>query len=237
MKTENPNMQSAYSNGETIQISREKLVSLMGHLYGDERGNPNPDEPRRPGPWDPVIRKVSRQVFGPHPEPWDPAAGPFPEPWRSNARLDRLILSILGRQHPEIYEVVGGGRLDWVALNPQPLPPKAAFVVAFTEEVLDRLLFMQEVADGINRTGEQQGIIIVSGKLASLVDELCGNNFKIKIPIPHPKHEGDKELSGVDLLLAASVLERSAANVYNETLQQELRNAAARLIETGISRI
>jgi hypothetical protein len=209
---------------------------LINHLYGGDNGNPNPDEPLKPGPWDPVIRKVSRQNFGPSPEPWITAFG-NPVPWRSEFDMERFILGFIAARHPEIYEVIGGGKFNWAALNPQPLPPKAAFVIAFTEEALDHVQLMQAVADAMNQTGAQQGIIIVGGKLASLVDELCGNNFKIKIPIPHPKHDSDKGLSGVDLVLAASVFEKTCSTVHNEHLQQELRSAAHKLIEVGLSRL
>lgn len=237
MQTENATMQRAQSNGEMLNIPREKLLSLVSHLYGGDSGKPNPDQPLKPGPWDPIIRKVSRQIFGQIPEPRHLEAGPSPQPWHTDLSSDRRIFKIIAERHPEIYEVIGGGRFDWAALNPQPLPPKAAFVVAFTEEVLDRVMLMQDVADAVNQKGEQQGIIIVSGKLTSLVDELCGNSFKNKIPIPHPKHDSDKGLSGVELILAASVLEKSSATVDNGHLQQELRSAAKKLIEVGISRL
>lgn len=163
--------------------------------------------------------------------------GPQPEPWRTEFNLHRLILGIIAARHPEVYDVIGGGRSNLAELKPQHLPPRAAFVAAFTEEVIDRVLLMQEVADAINQTGEQQGIIIVSGRLSLLVDELCGNNFKIKIPIPHPKHETDDRLSGLKLIVAGAVCEQNAANVANESLRQELRNAGAKLLETGISRV
>lgn len=42
----------------------------LGLLTG---GNPNPEDPGKPGPWDPVIRKLLarlRDRFGPHPDPW-----------------------------------------------------------------------------------------------------------------------------------------------------------------------
>lgn len=40
--------------------------------------------------------------------------------------IDRRLLSIIGRRFPAIYDVIPRGplgRLSWVALNPQPLPP------------------------------------------------------------------------------------------------------------------
>ncbi len=233
MKTEHATLQREQSNGKDVHISHEKLASLVSQLYS--RTYENPNEPLKPGPWDPVIHKVARQVFGPGVlSNWK--FGLQPEPWQSEFKMDRLILETIAARHPEIYNSMGGGRTDWAALNPQPLPPKAAFVVAFTEEVIDRVVLMQEVADGLNQTGEQQGIIIVGGKLSLLVDELCGNNFKVKIPIPHPKHETDKKLSGLELIMAGAICERNAETTTNEGLRQEIRSTGAKLIETGLAR-
>lgn len=70
-----------------------------------------------------------------------------------------------------------------------------------------------------------------------LIDEFCGNGFKTKIPIPHPKHDVDNKLSGIELLRAGAVFEQIAKNIAREDLRQELRDAGAKLIETGISRM
>jgi hypothetical protein len=58
------------TNGETINISCEKLVSIVSQLLGGTSGNPNPDEPFKPGPWDPIIRKVAYRLVEPQPIPW-----------------------------------------------------------------------------------------------------------------------------------------------------------------------
>jgi hypothetical protein len=219
-------------------VSREKLTSFVSQLFGGATvGREDDEHPLPAGPWDPIIRKVAIKVFGPHPEPWRLVFGPQPEPWRSEVSTNRLILGIIAARNPEIFDVIGGGRLNSVALNPQPLPPRATFLAAFAEEAIDRALLMQEVADGLNQTGEQQGIIIVGGKLSLLVDELCGNNFKIRIPFPKPKRDEDEFLSGLELLTVGAVFEQNAATVAHEGLRQELRNAGARLIETGIARM
>jgi len=233
---------------ETLNIPREKLASFVTHAFGGATvGREDDEHPLPPGPWDPIIRKVAKRVLGPHPEPWRLVFGPQPEPWRldfghpvpwnSEVSTNRLILGIIAARHPEIFDVIGGGRLNSVALNPQPLPPRAAFLAAFAEEVIDRSLLMQEVADALNQTGEQQGIIIVGGRLTLLVDELCGNNFKVRIPFPKPKRDEDEFLSGLELLTVGAVFEENAATVAHEGLRQELRNAGARLIETGIARM
>jgi len=223
---------------ETLNISREKLASFVTNVFGGTSvGREDDEHPLPPGPWDPIIRKVAKKVFGPHPEPWRLAFGPQPEPWRSELSTHRLILGIIAARHPEIFDVIGGGRFDAVALNPQPLPPRSVFLAAFAEEAIDRVLLMQEVADALNQTGEQQGIIIVGGRLSLLVDELCGNNFKVRIPFPRPKHDEDELLSGLELLTVAAVFEQTAATMAHEGLSQELRSAGARLIETGIGRM
>ena len=218
-------MQATQKSSETINIPREKLLLLVSQMFGGTGDNPNPDEPHKPGPWDPVIRQVTNQFFGPR-----------PEPWRTEANLHRAILGFLAASHPAIFDAIGDP-LSLVGLNPQPLPPRAAFLAVFTQVVIDRVLLTQEIADAMNQTGEQQGIIIVGGRLAMLVDELCGNNFKIKIPIPRPKHDADEMLSALDLLTAAAVFEQNAATVADASLRGELKTAGAKLAEAGIARM
>jgi hypothetical protein len=231
-------MQAAQTTGETLNISREKLATFVSQMFGGAGvGREDDEHPLPPGPWDPIIRRVSKRVFGPQPEPWQLIFGASPEPWRSELNVNRIILGVIAARHPEIFDVIGGGRFTQAELNPQPLPPRAAFLAAFTEEVIDRALVMQEVADAMNQTGEQQGIIIVGGRLSLLVDELCGNNFKIRIPVPRPKHDTDDRLSGLELIVAGAVFEQNAAITANEGLRQELRNAGAKLIENGLARI
>jgi hypothetical protein len=148
-----------------------------------------------------------------------------------------MIIGTIAAKHPEIFDILGGDRFSDSELNPQPLPPRAVFVAAFAEEVVDRALLTQEIADAMNQPGEQQGIIIVGGRLSLLVDELCGNNFKVRIPFPRPRHDESEMLSGLELLAAGAVFEKNAATVANEGLRQELRDAGAKLIETGIARM
>ena len=225
---------------ETIKISREKLLSLVSRTFGGINYNPNPDEPHKPGPWDPVIRKVFTQMtrYGPSPDPWFSGSGLDQRRLRFNQYQG--ILEFLASRFPQIYDAIGGGQFfsqAAVEINPQPLPPRATFLAAFTQEVIDRVLLTQEIADAINQKGDQQGIIIVGGKISMLVDELCGNNFKIKIPIPRPKGDTDERLSALELLTAGAVFEQNAGTVANGNLRHELRNAGAKLIETGIARM
>lgn len=240
-------MQATQTNKETLNISREKLASFVSQMFGGASGYPDPENPLKPGPWDPVIRRALERmrVFGPHPEPWRSAFGPLPDPWhlaseiiswQSESNRTRAIFELFAAGRPEIWDVIGNP-ISLAGLNPQPLPPRAAFIAAFAEEVIDRALLMQEIADALPRQGEQQGIIIVSGYLNRFVDDLCPEPIKIKIPFPKPKRDEVERLSALELLTAGATFERNAVSVASEGLQQELRGAGAKLFETGVARM
>ncbi len=230
-------MQAVQQSSETIDVSREKLLSLVGRMFGGAGSGREDDEhPLPPGPWDPVIRKAAAKIFGPSPEPWRFVFGPFPEPWRAETSASRMILGILAAAHPEIYDALDD-RFQKAGLNPQPLPPRAAFLVAVTEEVIERALLLQEIADAMNQSGEERGIIVVGGKLAQYVDgidELCP---RLTVKIPKPKGGSAERFSSIELLAAGAVFEQNAAAVADEGLRNELRNAGARLIEMGAARL
>jgi len=85
-------------------LSARALTALVSQLT---TGYANPDGPEEaPGPLDPYIRKaLERSVLG---------TGVSTNLWR-----------VIAEKHPEIWDVIGGDPLSAVALNPQPLPPRA----------------------------------------------------------------------------------------------------------------
>ncbi|QAA80920.1 hypothetical protein EI546_03880 [Aequorivita sp. H23M31] len=244
METENTNSAQQETSGQYVNISEEKLMSLVNLGYGNSGDTPNPEEPHKPGPWDPILRQICNRYFG-----------PSPQPWRSESHLSDFLWNILAERIPALYDTIYWGRLDWAALNPQPLPPKSIFadrfnwaslnpqplppksavIVEFTEQVLDRIFLMQEIGDGLNRTGQEQGIIIVSGKLDELVDELCPRPYKF--PFPGPKRDLENGLPGLDLLRAAKVIRNRAEICSNNQLKEELLHAGRKLMEVGIDRL
>ncbi|HXG93073.1 MAG TPA: hypothetical protein VNN73_12015 [Blastocatellia bacterium] len=121
-----------------------------------------------------------------------------------------------------------------VLLNPQPLPPKAAFAQALAQEAIDRAALMQEVADALTQAGERQGIIIIGGMVSRFIDD-CGNG-KIKHPVPPPRHS-DGRLGALELLVMAAEFERSATATNHEGLRREFGNASARLVEIAAGRL
>jgi hypothetical protein len=189
-----------------------------------------------PGPWDPVIRAALEQYMSySHFMPgWKigTVLGPGdPEPWR-------LILASLLARHPELFDVIGGGPMmnpgDEASLNPQPLPPRYAYLTSVVQTVTSRAELLQEIADAT----EQQGIIIVSGYLEKFAEEICGNGFRLRWPFPWPPPPWwAEELNGLDLLVMGMQLDQAAKETFNPGLQQNLANAGAKFLEAGLSRM
>jgi hypothetical protein len=241
----------------SLHVSREKFLAFVSEMLGTSVGREDDDHPLPPGPWDPVIRAALERthVFGPSPEPWsrfgplpDPWLhfGPHPEPWRTGKSIFTVgsywkgfLASTLTR-HPEIYDAIGGGHnpMDEVALNPQPLPPRVAFMVSAAQVVTARAELLQELADATAREGERRGIIIVGGYVSRFCDDWCGNGFRLKWPFPGPRPSWfASEPHGIDLVVLATQFEQSAKDTFSPELRRNLADASARLVEAGLSKM
>ncbi len=224
-----------------FQISHDKLFSIISAATGGNSGREDDEHPLKPGPWDPVIRLAlermaaltpmvspmlarhsSGSIFGSHPEP-----------------RKAIFASILAR-HPEIWDAIGGGHNPFAAaeLNPQPLPPRSAFLIAVAQTLTSRAELIQEIADSSPRKGEQQSIIIVSGHVARFTDDFCGTGFRLRWPFPGPRpHWFTHELTGIDLVVMAAQFDQAAKEAFSPDLQKSLANASAKFAETGLSRM
>ncbi|MGH8556381.1 MAG: hypothetical protein ACRESZ_02740 [Methylococcales bacterium] len=239
-------MNTEQTEQQSFHISQDKLLAFVRAMIGGSRGREDDEHPLPPGPWDPVIRVALERinVFGPHPEPWK-VFGPgvpwqsielalgVPVPWKV------IFASILAR-HPEIWDVIGGGHSFGaeVELNPQPLPPRFAFLLSVAQTVISRAELIQEIADATRREGEQQGIIIVSGYLARFVDDWCGTNFRLKYPFPRPRpHWFAEELDGIDLVVMATQFEQAARETFSQDLRQNLADGSAKFAKAGLSKM
>jgi hypothetical protein len=217
-------MNTEQTGQQSLHISQEKLLALVRAMIGGSTGREDDEHPLPPGPWDPHIRVALERinVFGPRPEPW------------------KVIFASILARHPEIWDAIGGGRSfgDEVALNPQPLPPRFAFLVSLAQTVISRAELLQEIADATRREGEQQGIIIVSGYIARLVDDICGNDFRFRWPFPWPRPNWlAEEVSGIDLVVVATQFHQAANETLNPELRQNLADASAQLVEAGLSKM
>ncbi len=240
-------MNTEKTEQKSLHISQEKLLAFVRAMIGGSRGREDDEHPLPPGPWDPVIRVALERisVFGPRPEPWkvfgsgapwrtiESVFGPHPEPWKV------IFASILAR-YPEILDAIGGGHSfgEEVALNPQPLPPRLAFLVSVAQAVISRAELLQEIAGAIPREGEQHGIIIVGGYIARFVDDFCGTGFRLKYPFPGPRpHWFDNKLDGIDLVVMATQFEQAAKETFSPDLRKNLADAGSKFAEAGLSKI
>jgi hypothetical protein len=205
-----------------LPVSRENLFTFVRAMMG-ESGTYEADE-RAPGPWDSMVRAALLQVgiFGPQPEPW------------------KVVFSSILSRHPEIYDVLGGGHSfsSEVALNPQPLPPRFAFLRAVAQTVIGRARLFQEVADVAASVGERQGPIIVGGYTRRFSDEWCGNGFTFLFPFRGPRpHWFTGELDGIDLMVMSTQFELAAKETFSQDLRRSLADAGAKFAEAGLARI
>lgn len=255
------------AGGRSLQIGQEQLMAVIRAMATGGRGGTagleDPDNPLPPGPWDPVIKialekvGIAGTVFGPSPQPWK-VFGPFPEPWRvlgpdphpwhvafgPHPDPWRIAFASIAARHPEIWDIIGGtpGLADEVALNPQPLPPRFAFVTALAQSVTERAGMFQEFADaarGMGRgEGEQQGIIIVGGYVSRFVDDICGNDFRFRWPFPWPRPNWlDAEVRGIDLVVMSAQFDQGAREAFNPEVGRAFADASGRLAEAGLSRM
>ena len=198
-------------------LSARALTALVSQLT---TGYPHPDGPEHaPGPLDPYIRKaLERSVVG---------TGMGTNLWR-----------VIAEKHPEIWDVIGGDPLSAVALNPQPLPPRSAFLAALILEVTERMTDVCELADLIPRPGGERGNILVAGHIAKFVDDICGNGLRIRWPFPWPSPAWFTDsLSGADLIVMGTQFQQSAAIAMDRDLARTFADAAHALLEAGAARL
>jgi hypothetical protein len=200
-------------------LSARALTALVSQLT---TGYANPDGPEAsPGPLDPYMRRaLERAVLG-----GGTAGGT--NLWR-----------VIAEKHPEIWDVIGGDPSGQVALKPQPLPPRSAFLAAIVLEFTERMTLVAEIADLIQRPGGEPGNLLVSTHVARFVDEICCNGFKVRWPFPWqaPLWFTDT-LSGADFVVMGTQFQQSAVIARDRDLGRTFADAAHALLEAGATRL
>lgn len=219
-------MNTEQKEQQSLRISQEKLLAFVHTMIAGNRGLEDDEHPLPPGPWDPAIRTALERigVFGPQPEPWFIGrAFAFPLPWK-----------VIMERPREIWGAIGGFGEE-VALNPQPLPPRYAFLVSAAQTMVSRAELLQEMADATRREGVQHGSI---SYIARFVDEYClVGKPKWPFPGPPPHWWFASEFDGMDLLVMASQFEQAAKQTFSPGLRQILADANAKLVEAGLSKM
>jgi hypothetical protein len=198
-------------------LSARALGALVSQLTTGFPKNDGPEE--APGPLDPYLRPaLERSVLG---------AGAGTHLWR-----------VIAQKHPEIWDVIGGDPSSQLALNPQPLPPRSAFLAAVIQEFTEQMADVVLIADLIPRPGGERGIIIVGGHVAKFVDDICGNGFKVRWPLPWPAPNWFSDvLSGADLIVMGTQFQQAAVISMDRELGRTFADAAHALLEAGSARL
>ncbi|MBV9066626.1 MAG: hypothetical protein JO004_12780 [Methylobacteriaceae bacterium] len=85
---------------------------------------------------------------------------------------------------------------------------------------------------------EQRGIIIVSGYVNRLVDDFCGNGFKLPFQGHGPRPPWwNAQVTGTDLLVMAAHFHRASEEASNGAVKKSLAEAADKLAKTGMGRL
>jgi hypothetical protein len=197
-------------------LSARALTALVSQLT---TGHASHGPEAAPGPLDPYIRKaLERTAMG---------TGMSTTLWR-----------VIAEKHPEIWDVIGGDPQARVSLNPQPLPPRSAFLAGVILEFTERMTLVAEIADLIPRPGGERGIIIVGGHVARFVDEICVTGLHIRWPLPWPAPNWFADtLSGADLIVMGTQFQQSAAMAMDRDLGRTFADAAHALLEAGAARL
>lgn len=238
-------MKTTQTESQSLRLDREQVLALVRAMIGDS-GREDDHRPSPPGPWDPVIRVGLEEIsFDPRPGP-PRAFGPGD----AHSRSERAgkgssdgggdaFRNIFARD-PEVFDALGtgGGFGDEVALNPQPLPPRYAFLIAVARAVIRRAELLQEIAGAAAPDGSERGIIIVGGYTERFSDDWCGTRFTLTWPSPGPRPRWFREqLDGVDLLVLATQFDRAAHEAFDRELRGHLKAASGRFVEVGMSRL
>jgi hypothetical protein len=225
----------------SIHISPEKFLALVSEMMGANVGREDDEHPLKKGPWGPVIREALKGTYtlGPSPEPWRTTQSEFglhPE-----SASWSVVLTSLFEKYPSLYDLIPRGvqkRGEEVSLNPQPLPPRLAFLAAVVHTVVSRAELLHDVAGAIADEGERRGIIIVGGYISRFCDEFCGNSFRLIWPFPGPHPNWfTTELRGIDLVVMASQFHQASKEAFSPELGQHLADAATRLADAGLSKL
>jgi len=198
-------------------LSARALTALVSQLT---TGYAHPDGPGvAPGPVDAYIRKaLQRSVLG---------SGPGTQLWR-----------VIAEKHQEIWDVIGGDPLAGAALNPQPLPPRSAFLASVILEFTERMIDVCELADLIPREGAERGSLIITGHVARFVDEVCGNGFTLRWPYPWPApHWFVTTLDAADLIVMGTQFQQCAGLAMDRDIGRVFADAAHALLEAGAARL
>ena len=201
-------MQAEQIKQPTARISVDQLLSVVRVTLGGYNGYEDPEHPMPRGPWDPVIRIALERIN---------VFRPQPEPWKE----------------------MGGFRMgEKMMLNPQPIPPRYAFLSELVQAVVARAELLNELNQFTHGTTESRSNV-GSRYINHFVDEWCPVG-KVRWPFPWPRPKWwftKEELTATDYLVIATQLEFIAKEFTGSNLEQDLKIAVEKFTTVGISKM
>lgn len=180
-----------------------------------------------------LVSLVNELTYGRNgfPNPEDPHPAPWPWVHIVNKAIERGVTSLS----------TFSSLLSRVALNPQPLPPKAHFAMMLGQEVIERAGMMHQMADAFSDNGDERGTIIVGGFVNRFVDDICPTPPVIRFPHlgwpfppdpdPHP------EWSGLELAIIGTQFQNEASSMRHNDLKSVFHGAGEKLLQVALSRM
>lgn len=226
----------------SMHISPQKLLTLVREMTGANLGREDDEHPSPPDRYASLVRDALDRIpaNSPHWTNFDPYPLPRGTSQPESAAWKVVLISLF-EKYPALYDLIPRGvqkRGEEVSLNPQPLPPRLAFLAAVVHTVVSRAELLHEVASAIADEGERRGIIIVGGYLSRFCDEYCGSGFRLIYPYPGPHPNWfTTELRGIDLMVMASQFHQASKEAFSPELGQHFADAGARLAEAGLQKM
>jgi hypothetical protein len=160
------------------------------------------------------------------PGPWDPVIRkalsqigskyrPSPDPW--------ILREYFGEQ---------------VALNPQPLPPRLAYIAVLAQEVVNSIVNLQDLTETLPGDFQAQIAQVANQRLQIFLDDYCGTPpRKSPFPFPHPREGFIEGFHPLELVIIGAQCEAAATTLVNGELQQALSALGTKMIEQGVAQL
>jgi hypothetical protein len=153
------------------------------------------------------------------------------------------LLAMIGNIPPEAWDAIiphgprvrvaaGEGHLDWAALNPQPLPPREAFLTAAAQLAHE---FVRGAVTIDMQGGSSPALV------SDLIDDWCGTLWPRRWPWPWPGPRPDEgplpELWDVRTarVVGAVIFASMASRLAEGDLRETLAKGADRLAEAALA--
>jgi hypothetical protein len=181
-----------------------------------------------------ALTSIFRSFIDYYPDPNNPLP---PGPWDPVIRkaLSQMGWKFRPSPDPWILREYWG---DQIALNPQPLPPRLAYITVLAQEVVNSVVNLQDLTETLSGDFQAQIAQVANQRLQLFFDDYCGTPpRKSPFPFPHPREGFIEGFRPLELVIIGTQLESTAATLVNGELQQALSALGTKMIEQGVAQL